>query len=375
MKKAQQKAITIIAAIFLIMMLVLTLLSNTIQTALLPKVVTEAPVSKPLVHAIEGRGMIEPKKKRELMNESGWPIEKVHVKKDEVVKKGQTLVTFDSTAQAQQIEELELLLKKQDLNRIAIKEQYVEAQRSGDVEAVRKAKRALESDDLDRMGIERKIGQQKEDIKKKGVLTAPYDGRVTEVLAEDGASIAMGQPILTLVNPSEGFQFSFTAADHAASFLQLHEKVKVEFATSKEQLEGTVDEITQSSQKSGNGGIMPGGEADTSASSEKKIVITLRDAKLKGGEEALVHIEKQAEQQGIVIRKELLKKDGNGSYVYVVREKRSPLGNTYLAEKRTVKTGDESEEEIIILDGLYPNDKIIVESSDPLQDGNRVRLD
>lgn len=376
MKTSQQKIISILSICFLAIMVVLTLLSNTIATALLPKVTTELPSKKVLTHSLEGRGVVTPRKKKELVNESGWSAEKVHVKKNESVKKGQVLITFDHSSSEQQIEELKLQLKKQELNRIAIKEQYVEAKRMGDEEAIRKAKRALESDDLDRIGIENKIKQQREEIDKKKTLIAPYAGKVTELVAEDGLAVAMGQPLLTLVHTSEGFEFTFTAPDHVASFLKLNERVQVEIPESKTKLEGKIEEIKPVSEPGGVGGgtMGAGGSESNPPISQRQVVVTLSDPKLQGGEEATVRMEKQAEQQGLVIRKELLKKDGSGSYVFVVQEKRSPLGNTSTVQKRSVKTGDESDEEIVILEGLYPQDKVISESSEPLQDGNRIRL-
>ncbi|MGG4394044.1 efflux RND transporter periplasmic adaptor subunit [Paenibacillus thiaminolyticus] len=378
-KKANKRnrTLAILFGLFMSVLLLLTLFSNTLQTATLPKVTTEKAAKKAFIHTVEGKGTIAPRMKKELSIDSGWKVAAVHVRADENVKKGQVLVTFDSAEANQQLLDLEDQLKKQNLNREALKEQYVLAQRSGDEEEIRRAKRNLDVDQVDWDIAQRQIDSMKKDIQQKRTLTAPFDGKVEDINVEKGEGTSPGQPLLTLVNSTEGFQFTFGTNADAADLLRTGDKVPVEVKGNQPQrLEGTIADIQLGSPDSnGDQGSKPGaGSGNQESAAQASITINISGGELRGGEQASVKVTKQAKEQGLVVRKEMIKKDGQGSYLFVVRANRSPLGNTYVAQKAYVETGEENEEEIIILDGVSPDEDIIVESSDPLQDGNRIRL-
>jgi len=364
---------------FLLLLAGLTLFSQTLQTALLPKVATEKAMQKRMSHRIEGSGQITPRKKTELNSDNAWKIAKVHVKEEDQVKKGQILVTFDKTDAKRQLLDAEDELKKRNLNLEVLREQFVAAQREQDEAAVRKAKRDMELDRLDREIMMRRIEALRKEQDHKDTLIAPASGKVLDLLAKEGVSIPPGQPVLTLLETGEGFQFTFTVDKESASLMQKGEKVPVNVEGDKpKQIEGTIAEIKDATSGSGGGaGSKPdveSGNPDGGVKAQKTIVVYVLGDGLKGGESASVSLEKPFQEQGLVINKKWLKKDGTGSYLFVVRENRSSLGNTYTVQKAYVKTGKGNDEEIIVLGGVYPEEDIVTESSEPLQEGNRIRL-
>ncbi|WP_158560962.1 efflux RND transporter periplasmic adaptor subunit [Paenibacillus contaminans] len=361
----------------------LTLFSNTLQTALLPKAVTEKPVKKALEHRITGSGVLVPRLKKDLPGYDGWQVAEVHASKNDQVKKGQPLITFKSPEAELLLLDEEARMKKQSLNRELLQEQFIAAQQSGSEEAIRKAKRDLELDKLDADIAKRKLESMRSDMESKRVLAAPFDGKVVDMKAESGMKASQGQTLVSLIAGSEGYEFSFQAEARSAALLQTGEKAAIDVkGKTAMRLEGIISEIKETSAEgSGSGGGNSLGGPDTSGGNgsdgtrqRKTIVVKVTDEAVQGGEQASVKIAKQALQQGLVIRKELLKSDGSGSYVFVVRAKKSALGNAYYAQKAYVQTGEEAEDEIVVLNGLSPEDEIITETSEPLQDGNRVRL-
>ncbi len=190
--------------------------------------------------------------------------------------------------------------------------------------------------------------------------------------------------MLTLVKAGEGFQFTFTVDKESADLMRKGENVTVNVdEVKRRQIEGTIAEIKTASQGSGSGGSgskpdtdngMQDGGANGSSKAQKTIVVHVPQGGLQGGESASINLEKPFEDQGIVINKKWLKKDSSGSYVFVVRENRSSIGNTYTVQKAYVKTGKGNDEEIVVLGGVYLEEEIVAESSEPLQNGNRVRL-
>lgn len=352
---------------FFVLLVSLTLLSNTIQTAMLPKVTTEKPVNKMLTYAIEGSGIITPRQTTALTSDSGWRIAEVHVSENERVEKGQVLLTFDSSETERMLLDEEDRLQKMLLSQEALQEQYVIVSREGDDEAVRSIERQLQSGQLDLNIQQRRIDQLRQELIDNRTLTAPHSGMVSNLKAEEGMSASPGQELFELIRTDEGFQFSFATDEIWAQRLQVEVKIAVEVkGEARETLEGTIIEIKDAEQ---------GGEAPDAEHRRKTVVVSVFGDSLQGGEAAAIHIEAQAEEQGLVIRKERLKKDESGDYVLVIRENTSSLGNTYTVHKRYVKIGDGNGEEIIILDGLSIYDDIVAETSEPLQEGNRMRLD
>ncbi|UVI27943.1 efflux RND transporter periplasmic adaptor subunit [Paenibacillus spongiae] len=383
MASRRQRLASILLIGFFLVLAGLTLFSNTIQTAMLPKVTTEKASQKTLSHRIEGSGMIVPHEQTDLISESGWKVVKVHVGRNKQVKKGQVLITFDGSEAQQQLLDAEDELKKRNLNRETLKEQYIAAKQAGDETAIRKAKRDLETDRLDLEIAQRKIDRMRNELARHRTLTAPFDGKVTDIKAEEGMNVPAEQQVLTVVKAGESYEFPFTADKAAAALLQLGEKVDVVInGDSRQRHEGKISEITDTPSSGRGGGIdSPGetggsksGSEDSSANGSQTVVVSVSGTGLQGGEKASFALEKQAKEQGLVIGKKLLKHDGTGNYLFVIRENKSSLGNTYTAQKAYVQTGEEIGEEIIILGGISPQEDIIAESSEPLQAGNRVRF-
>jgi hypothetical protein len=60
--------------------------------------------------------------------------------------------------------------------------------------------------------------------------------------------------------------------------------------------------------------------------------------------------------------------------VYTVEERKGPLGNAFHATRRNVKISDAHDGMTAISEGLFEREQVIVESGQPIMDGDRVRL-
>ncbi|MFC3747923.1 efflux RND transporter periplasmic adaptor subunit [Paenibacillus sp. GCM10012306] len=373
--QGKQRWASIGLILFFVLLAGLTLFSNTLETAMLPKVTTEKPSSKRLVHHIKGSGILTPKKVKTLNSDNGWLISEVHVKEKERVKKGQLLVTFDSTKSQEELIDAEYQLKKHDLNREKLKEQYIAAGNAEDEEGMISAKRELDINTLDRNSLQRNIERLKRELGKSRAVHAPFDGRIIELPAERGMMIGQGQKLMTMVQLSEGYEFSFTLDKDAAAMLQQDEKIPVQLkGKESEKFTGTLSKITIASSVPGPNDKGEGEQNAPESTNKRKIIMTLPAEGTEGDEEASIAIKKEPAAQGLVIRNELIKRDGESNYVWVVRENRGTLGTTYTVQKAYVVKGDTVEKETIILGGLLKDDELIVESSEPLQEGNRIRI-
>lgn len=368
----KKRKMVVLSGVFFGLLLVLTLFSNTLQAITLPKVRTETPLRGKLVHSIEANGTLKPVEEAELMNETGWKVKAVHVKAGDAVVKDQPLITYDSKPADRQIADEQAALKQQKLQLEGLFESFVEANRNGDSTAISKAKRDIESRQLDIDVRERKIQALQEDLAGQRQIVAPFDGIVTSVRATEGLPSLSGQPVVRVSNASRGYGMSMLIAADLAAFLSVGEKIEVEVKDQTVQvMEGRIDEIADSQMELAGGA----GQKQDAPPASKTVRITVQGEGLKGGERAVVRLQKSvsADEQ-LLISNEAVHKDQEGKFVYVIEERRGPLGNGFYVRKSYIRAADGNANQTAVREGIFPMDQVIVESGEPLQPGNRVRL-
>jgi HlyD family secretion protein len=77
----------------------------------------------------------------------------------------------------------------------------------------------------------------------------------------------------------------------------------------------------------------------------------------------------------LVISNQAIHQEGDGIFIYKIEDQKGALGNVYITRKVRIQSSEVNGKETMVqADSLYEDDLIILESSEPLQDGNRVRL-
>ncbi len=368
----KKRKMVALSGVFFGLLLVLTLFSNTLQAITLPKVRTETPLRGKLVHSIEANGTLKPVEEAELKNETGWRVKAVHVKAGDTVVKDQPLITYDSKPADRQIADEQTALKQQKLQLEGLFESFVEANRNGDSTAISKAKRDIESRQLDIDVRERKIQALQEDLAGQRQIVAPFDGIVTSVRVTEGLPSLSGQPVVLVSNASRGYGMSVLVAADLAAFLSVGEKIEVEVKDQTVQvMEGRIDEIADSQMELAGGA----GQKQDAPPASKTVRITVQGEGLNGGERAVVRLQKSvsADEQ-LLISNEAVHKDQEGKFVYVIEERKGPLGNGFYVRKSYIRAADGNANQTAVREGIFPMDQVIVESGEPLQPGNRVRL-
>ncbi|MFG1732063.1 efflux RND transporter periplasmic adaptor subunit [Paenibacillus sp. 843] len=362
---------------FMGLLLLFTLFSNTLQSLTLPKVTTEQPKNGGIALSIEGSGMLQPIAEAKLSSSTDWEVQQVLVKEGERVKKGQKLITYDNSSARQEIELEVTNLEKQRIEQQNLQDQFIQSSIEEDELKLRSAKREIEKGKLDIAAQERKINEMKVRLSKDQVLTAPFDGIVTKLNAVEGLASG-GEPDVIVSNSSQGYRLEVGAdAKRLSSIgISIGERIEVEVHTDKVQqaiiMDGVIEEMSHAEP------LIEGESegAETITVPQKMIRIKLLDAKLKGGEQARINIEKSSLDQGLLVSNEAIHQDREGMYVFVVEEQPGALGNVFVARKVNITYSERNDKETMIqTDSIYEQDKIILKSSEPLQDGNRVRLE
>jgi multidrug efflux pump subunit AcrA (membrane-fusion protein) len=321
---------------------------------------------------------LQPKKQAELINPAGWKVKKVLVKEGADVQAGQKLVLYDRADAERELEDEMALLKKQRIALETIQDQFIEATVSGDETGLREAKREIETRKLDLQVQERKIERLREQIRSRSELVAPFDGVVTEVNAVVGVA-STSLPDVVVSSTSAGYRVDIIGDAEVIDRLRIAtgEAVKVEVAAASEQpprqLEGVVEDITNAGSRIT--GSPEEGDGTSATLPQRRLRIRVADPALKGGEQVTVRLEQTSSEQGWVVPNEAIHREGDSRFLFKVEEQRGALGNVFVARKVTIKQSEANEAETMIpADLLFEGERIILESSEPLQDGNRVRL-
>jgi len=378
----RQKTVAVVFGLFLAVMLLLTLFSNTLLAMTLPKVTTEQPRKAKLQQTIEGSGILVAKEEAELKNNNGLGVREVLVQEGDAVKKGQTLIVFDTTEAERQLQDEEARLRKQRLALEKAQDSYIVARQNGDEIAVREAERSLESGRLDIGMQERAISALRDKMAKQSKLAAPFEGIVTQLSADADLPPSPGQLLLRISNRDKGFKLEIDMAESSANLLKPGDPVPIRLegeGGKALQAEGQVSDIAMAEQGGEGKGVSlaagSGKEPGAGDRPRKKLVITVQGEQLQSGGRARLSVVKAADKETLLIPNGVIKEDAAGSFVYTVVENKGTLGNTFTVNKAYITKGEANDKETAVARGLSPGDRIVSESSEPLQDGNRVRLE
>ncbi|WP_019420752.1 efflux RND transporter periplasmic adaptor subunit [Paenibacillus sp. OSY-SE] len=376
--RRRKRNIQAVFIVFVVVLVFFTFFSNTLQSLTLPKVRTEKLAAGSLVYTLEGSGILRPLAEAKLSNPAGWKVKQILVKEGERVKKGQKLVIYDSKTAERELQDEITNLEKQKIELQNIQDQFIQSATEGDEFKVRNVRRDIETRKLV-LGVQnRKINELRDRLASQKEMTAPFDGIITKLNAVEGLT-SPGEPDVFISNGSLGYQFDISTDSTLLSDIgiSIGEKIEVEVHTVLEQqtriIDGTIDELADA---------VPRAESSSSEEAGKTITIPQKvlrvkvvDSELKGGEQALITLEKRSRQDGLIISNAAIHQEREGMFVYKMEEQRGPLGNVFVARKVRIHSKETNDKDTMIQsDSVYEDDLIILESSEPLQDGNRVRL-
>ncbi|SFJ85806.1 MULTISPECIES: efflux RND transporter periplasmic adaptor subunit [unclassified Bacillus (in: firmicutes)] len=405
----KKRNIKIISSLFIGLLIILTLFSNTLANWNLPKVTTDKPRNGQLTQTFTGNGELLPQEEAKLSNSSvEAKVKEVHVKEGDRVKKNQLLVTYDSKKSEQEILDEEATLQ---INKLALNDaqaNYNEAKknqqenRSNDQPnneqdnqqenksnnqpnggisetSIQSLKTAVESKKIEISVQERKIKNLKEELEKSKNLIAPFDGVVTKINAKKDQLSAKEEGDIILSDESKGFKVELQVPSDLAMHLKVGEKI--EMKGNAKSLEGELIEIKniesneneRLEEQGKQQDEQKGEQTPATPQPQKRILVKVQGEELKKGEQVEAKLTKQI-TKGVLIPNKVIKRDNQGTFVYTIEEKKGPLGNAFYIEKSPITVGESNGQETIVLEGVYEKDQIVLDSSEPLKKGERVKV-
>lgn len=408
-------------------MVVLTFFSSTINNLTLPRVQTARPTSGALIKEIFGEGTVEAKSIWEEYALTNLRVKEVMVGVGDRVSKGQPILSLDIEAlkanyldeqaryqqlqlslavareeleQKQQDEEAryqqlqlslagareELAQKQRDYNILKVlfdngaetavnlqdaEKKLVDAERNCEniqlnleiqgrkVEALNKQAETGSNYDNIQLNLEiqaRKVESLAKQVENNGVYTAPVDGIVTELNFAKGSMTNNSMPLFKLTDPQQGLRMVVPIASDLADYVQPGDALSVNvFSLGDKKTQGKIERIVENSQHKGE---------------KKDLWIDVSLEGLAGGEKGEIYLSKRTKQYNALVPNSAVYYDSDGSYVFLLKSRKGPLGTENYLQKLAVNVED-SDNAMSALTSLVMGE-VVIQSNKPVDDGARV---
>lgn len=372
--KSMRKTTGRLIIAFILMMLVLTLMSNTLLQYSLPRVTAKMPTFGGLNFKVSGSGAVESAETVKINAvQTSWPVKEVKVEVGDQIKKGQVLIEFDTKAAEEAIANEQLSYDQQQINLEKLQISYKEAIQSGDEKLLGTIALDIESSRLTLNAQKRKINDLQKQITQNAQLVSTVNGKVEEVLATVGMTIPPGTAAFNVIQKSTGgYVFKADVSEEQAKYLKVGQAIHVTIPSLDDSvIQGKISAIeTKKSEKSGN--LQP-------PTGKKEISVAVNDKRLQGGEygefEWKQEPDTDADMRALLIPNAALRESKEeGKFVYYIGEREGSLGKEYFIRKTKVVVKEADDQNAQIKDGLNGNERIVISSNKQIKDGQRVLI-
>lgn len=271
------------------------------------------------------------------------------VKEGDRVNAGQTLMTIDDRDMAERVKAADKTLEAAKLNKSLADTTYKRYKEIYD-------ERALTQQEMDQIETQKKVAEAEYERAKAMLaeaqvshgfakITAPTSGIVTEKRIDRGSMATPGTPLLTIEDISS-FRVDLNVDERLSGKLKIGTPVDIFIDSTGQQIKGKITELVPSID---------------SMSRTFLAKVDIGGTGLKNGLYARAKIS-VGTKQAIIIPKAALVEKGQLTGVYAVDEKGVVI-------YRLVRAGKEYDNNLEVLSGINPKDKIITDGVDRAADG------
>lgn len=189
-------------------------------------------------------------------------------------------------------------------------------------------------------------------------IVAPFGGVVEARLQEPGELASPGQPVVRLVS-SGGVTVRAGVPERYAGDIEVGTQVRIEpTAYEAEPRGGRVTFV--------------GTAVDPqSRTFPVEIAVDNSDRQLKPDMVVRLQVAREVLEDAISVPQEAIIRDERGTSVFVAV---TDAGGTTVVERRVVELGPDSGDQVVLLDGVEPGDRVIVSGQSGIAEGDRVRV-
>lgn len=353
-----KKKILISAALGLVILVLVGVnLLNVNKAALVQSIeVTEGVITE----EVFANGKLEPVDTAQLYAPVSGVVEAVAVKLGDTITKGQELLTLNMESVQEQLDKELLNLQMVEAERLQAKKQHFES-----FKQARSLDADTEPEELDLTSYDLRIKSSElniESLKRQlasSSIKAEKGGVVTELAVQKGQMIAQGNLIVSIADFS-AYQVRSNLNELDAGKVQAGMKAVVTSESFAGEFNGQVTYLAPVAQLA---------EA-TSKDPSVEMLVRLDEIspELKSGYNASLTLE-IPDKPRLLVPIQAIQYEGEETFIFKVEE-----GQPMKAVKVPVQVGKEGEEQVEIVSGVSKGEKIIIEGTEGLRDGDKVKL-
>ena len=305
----------------------------------------------PYAHYVSFQGTLETDQNIVMYPEIPALLKSVNVKEGQRVKKGDILAELSDSGMIDQLQQLEVqyALAKTTFER----QKRLWEQQIGSEMQYLQAEAQFKS-------LQKSISQMQDQVAKTKI-SAPFDGIVDHILADEGSSLAPGMtPVIRIINLDQ-MKVSASVPEIHLPNIQLGSKVNVEVPVLNRTFEANINTV-------GNF-INP-----NNRTFRVEIALKNTDGHLKPNMTAQLYINDYNNPEAILIpSKNILENQKGENYVYKLQAL-SEDDKTYKAIKTFVKLGKSSDNYTEVLEGISSGDQLVEDGIRLVEDQQRVKV-
>ncbi|MEG0935911.1 MAG: biotin/lipoyl-binding protein [Clostridia bacterium] len=338
--------------IFFAAMALLTIVGRVADSLLIANVNAQPALRSTLNHEATSEGVVAGIDPQMVWARKGLRVTKVPVSDGTQVKNGDILVEFESESANAQLSEAQASLQK-----LVNERAQLELDAPGAKEEKKLKQHKLKLDALD-LSIHqaRKALRGLEALRSSGYrVVAPTDGVITKLNIQAGMATG-DEALMQLAGMNGGLTLRCSITRDEAKYALAGDTVQLTPSGETQPKRAQVKSVSL-----------------TDDSGRVEVVIALPDEGYAIGMHCAVGFSKKTDSYATVVPRSSLRSDSQGDFVLVLRNKKSVLGDTQVAERVQVMVQDKDAQRVAISGAIMETDLIITGWDKAVESGDRVR--
>lgn len=188
-------------------------------------------------------------------------------------------------------------------------------------------------------------------------ITAKVSGVISAINMTAGGTAAADTPVVTITVADRGYTVNIAVTNDQARQVRVGDTAEITNYYWGD-ITATLENIASDPSSQGQG---------------KMLIFRISGDGVEAGTNLTLSIGQRSANYDCLVPNSAIRSDSNGSFVYVVTSKSSPLGNRYVATRADVQVLA-SDDTTSAVSGLANGDYVITTSTKPLEAGDMVRL-
>ncbi|MEA5015940.1 MAG: efflux RND transporter periplasmic adaptor subunit [Candidatus Limiplasma sp.] len=338
--------------IFFALMALLTMISRAGESLLIANVEATLAMRGALSHEAVAEGIIEAADVQMVWAQSGLRVSKVYVQSGARVKPGDVLVEFDMQSIADMVSDAQLELDQYGNERAQL---ALEEPDSNEDKEIKAHALKLKAADLNIEQARNKVTKLLLLRSNGAQLYCPMEAVVSEVNIQAGKETG-SDALLSLATVDSGFVLRCKITREEAVFVAAGDTADVTLPGKWEPRRVKVDSIL-----------------DTGDKEQVEVILQIPKEGFALSMLCTIRFRQTTDSYRCVVPVSALRSDSAGDYVLVLREKKSVLGNTLVAERTSVSVQDQDGKRAAVSGALVDGDQVITGWDKAVESGSRVR--